>query len=141
MDENVKVIDNYSKEDLTIHELLTLIKTNNTLKRDLMESHILFITVGYNDLLYKMSLEEDISIPKLNNIIDAGSIFYEDENIYAGASGPVCLPLVLFDHFIKMNEYKKILVIGTGSLHSIMSCNLKLAIPSIAHAVSLEVKY
>ncbi len=78
---------------------------------------------------------------KLNNIVDAGSIFYDDENIYAGASGPVCLPLVLFDHFIKMNEYKKILVIGTGSMHSIMSCNLKLPIPSIAHAISLEVKY
>lgn len=78
---------------------------------------------------------------KLNNIVDCGSIFYEDENIYAGASGPVCLPLALFDYFLKQNEYKKILVIGTGSLHSIMSCNLKLPIPSIAHAISLEVKY
>lgn len=84
---------------------------------------------------------KEITGIKLNNIVDCGSIFYEDENIYAGASGPVCLPLVLFDHFIKMNEYKKILVIGTGSLHSIISCNLKLPIPSIAHAVSLEVKY
>lgn len=78
---------------------------------------------------------------KLNNIVDCGSIFYDDENIYAGASGPVCLPLVLFDHLLKQNEYKKILVIGTGSLHSIMSCNLSLPIPSIAHAISLEVKY
>lgn len=84
---------------------------------------------------------KEVTGSRLNNIIDCGSIFYEDENIYAGASGPVCLPLVLFDHFLKQNEYKKILVIGTGSLHSIMSCNLKLPIPSIAHAVSLEVKY
>ena len=65
----VKIINNYSKEDLTIHELLEEIKTNNYIKRDLMESHLLFINVGYNDLLYKLSLEEDISIPKLNNII------------------------------------------------------------------------
>ena len=66
----VNLITKYSKKDLTIHELLELVKTNNILKRDLMESHMLFITVGYNDLLYKMSLEEDISIPKLNKIID-----------------------------------------------------------------------
>ena len=74
----VKVISDYSREDLTIHELLELIKTNNTLKRDLMESHKLFITIGYNDLLYKMSLEEDISIPKLNNIIDEINTEYKE---------------------------------------------------------------
>lgn len=74
----VKVIDEYSKEDLTIHELLELVKNDNTIKRDLMESHILFITVGYNDLLYKLSLEEDISIPKLNNIIDEINIEYKE---------------------------------------------------------------
>lgn len=66
----VKVIDEYSNENLTIHELLELVKNNNYLKRDLMESHLLFISVGYNDLLYKLSLEDDISIPKLNKIID-----------------------------------------------------------------------
>lgn len=74
----VKVISDYSREDLTIHELLELIKTNNTLKRDLMESHKLFITIGYNDLLYKMSLEEDISIPKLNNIVDEINTEYKE---------------------------------------------------------------
>lgn len=74
----VKVIDEYSKEDLTIHELLELIKNNNYLKRDLMESHLLFITIGYNDLLYKLSLEDDISIPKLNNIIDEINIEYKE---------------------------------------------------------------
>lgn len=82
----------------------------------------------------------EINKNKINNMIDAGSIFYTDENIYAGASGPVCLPLVLFDYILKQHKYKKILVIGTGSLHSVLSCNLKLPIPSIAHAISLEVK-
>lgn len=75
---NVKTISNYSKDDLTIHELLELVKNNNSLKRDLMESHLLFITIGYNDLLYKLSLEEDISIPKLNNIIDEINIEYKE---------------------------------------------------------------
>lgn len=75
----------------------------------------------------------------LNNMMDAGSLFYKDKNIYAGSSGPVTLPLVLFDYILKDKKYKKILVVGTGSLHSVLSSNLKLAIPSISHAVSLEV--
>ena len=74
----VNIISNYSDEDLTIHELLELIKNNNYIKRDLMESHLLFLTVGYNDLLYKLSLEEDISIPKLNIIIDEINTEYKE---------------------------------------------------------------
>ena len=74
----VTLISKYSKNDLTIHELLEIVKTNNYLKRDLMESHKLFITVGYNDLLYKMSLENDISIPKLNKIIDEINTEYKE---------------------------------------------------------------
>lgn len=66
---NVTVNYNYANEKLTIHELLEQVKTNNHLKKNLQESHILFITIGYNDLLYKMSLEEDMSISKLNNIV------------------------------------------------------------------------
>ncbi len=77
---NKQVILNtkYSKKDLTIHELLELVKWDNYIKRDLMESHLLFITVGYNDLLYKLSLEEDISIPKLNRIIDEINSEYKE---------------------------------------------------------------
>lgn len=77
----------------------------------------------------------------LNNMVDSGTHFYKDKNIYAGASGPVCLPLYLFDYILKLKKYKKILVVGTGSLHSTLSSNLKVPIPSISHAVSLEVIY
>ena len=82
-----------------------------------------------------------ISGNTLKNVIDSGSKFYQSENIYAGASGPACLPLVLFDYILPLKKYKKILIIATGSLHSVSSCNLKIPIPAIAHAVSLEVKY
>lgn len=78
---------------------------------------------------------------EINNILDCGTIFYEKDNIYAGASGPACLPLVLFDYIIPLNKYKKILIIPTGSLHSVLSTNLKIPIPSISHAISLEVSY
>lgn len=78
---------------------------------------------------------------KLNNIIDSGSIFYNNKDVYAGASGPLCLPLILFDYILPLKKYYKILIVGTGSLHSVVSSNLKLNIPNISHAVSLEVSY
>ena len=90
------------------------------------------ITLEYLRRKYKMSF---------NNVIDSGSIFYKDENIYAGASGPICLPLVLFDYIIPLKKYKKILIVATGSLHSPLSSNLKIPMPGISHAISLEVDY
>ena len=76
---------------------------------------------------------------KSNNIIDAGTILYNvDKNSeFAGGSGPICAPLILFSRIVK--KYKKILVLGSGSLHSCMSTNLKKSMVGISHAVSLEV--
>ena len=78
---------------------------------------------------------------KVENIIDAGEILFSEysSDEFAGGSGPICLPLILFNKIIKEN-YKKILIIGTGSLHSQMSVNIKESMPSVSHAVSLEVK-
>lgn len=77
---------------------------------------------------------------KLKKHIDAGSeIYTEEQKTYAGASGPVALPLVLFNRILKNNKYRKILIIGTGSLHTVAMVNQKNTIPAIAHAVSLEV--
>ena len=42
---------------------------------------------------------------------------------------------------IQLNKNKKILLIATGSLHSVLSSNLKLEMPGMSHAVSVEVKY
>ena len=75
-----------------------------------------------------------------NNIKDAGVMLFEEKagGEIAGGSGPVCLPLILFSKILKEN-YKKILLVGTGSLHSKVSCNLSESIPSVAHIISLEV--
>lgn len=76
---------------------------------------------------------------KLNNISDAGMLLYninKDSDI-AGGSGPVCAPLMLFTKIIK--KYKKILVLGSGSLHSCTSSNLKKSMIGVSHAISLEV--
>lgn len=83
-------------------------------------------------------LKEEYKI-EAKNIIDAGFLALEDSGKQiAGASGPACLPVILFNKIIKEN-YKKILIVATGSLHSKTSCNLNESIPSVSHAISLEV--
>lgn len=77
---------------------------------------------------------------KIKNHMDAGcEIFLSSQEVYSGSSGPVTLPLVLFNKVLKNNKFKKILIVATGSLHSKDTTNQKKTIPSIAHAVSLEV--
>lgn len=77
---------------------------------------------------------------KLKNYFDAGSqIYTKNQKLFSGSSGPVTLPLVLFNKILKNNKYKKILLIGTGSLHSKDTTNQGKTIPSIAHAISMEV--
>ena len=77
----------------------------------------------------------------LKNYLDAGcELFLDSQETYAGGSGPACLPLVLFCKILTNKKYKKILIIGTGALHSTTFVNQKMSIPAIAHAVSLEVE-
>jgi len=76
----------------------------------------------------------------LKNHIDAGSILISDKELTdQGASGPVCLPLVFLEKILTNKKYKKILLIGTGSLHNTTLVNQKKPLPCISHAVSLEV--
>lgn len=94
-------------------------------------------TVG--STILKQYLEISYGI-KIKNHIDAGmEIYTENQDINAGSSGPVSLPLVLFNKILKNKKYKKILIVGTGSLHTPTLVNQKNSISAIAHAVSLEV--
>lgn len=68
---NYIINKNYIKKDLTINELLLLVK-NTSLKKELLESHILLLNIGYNDYLFK-------SILKKNNIIKNNPL--EEEQI------------------------------------------------------------
>ena len=93
----------------------------------------------YGSKILKELLNKEYNI-KLTNHIDAGSILYKKEQkLYAGSSGPVTIPLVLFGNILQNKKYKKILVVATGSLHSPTLVNQKNSIPSTAHAISLEV--
>ena len=88
-------------------------------------------------LFLELLKEEDIT---LTNHLDAGAMIIKNKKLSdQGGSGPVCLPLFLFDEILENEKYKKILLIGTGSLHNQVLVNQKRSIPSIAHVVSLEV--
>lgn len=90
--------------------------------------------------IFKELLKKNYNLT-IKNLIDSGSVLYRnDQEIFSGGSGPVCLPLVLFNKILQTKKYKKILVIGTGSLHNQTLVNQKNTIPAIAHAVTLEVE-
>ena len=93
----------------------------------------------YGSRIFKDLLKQKYNI-NVKNHIDAGSILYKkNQNLYAGASGPTVMPLVLFNKILKEKKYKKILLIATGSLHSTTLVNQHNPIPAIAHAIGLEV--
>ena len=89
--------------------------------------------------IFKEYLELNYNI-KLKKYLDAGCELYLDsQDVNAGGSGPTCLPLILFNKVLVNYKYKKILILGTGSLHSTTLVNQHHPIPAICHAVSLEV--
>lgn len=80
----------------------------------------------------------------LKNYDDAASMIFDIENqsVYAGGSGPACLPLIAYSYVfdkMKKGELKRVLLVATGALMNTSMVNQKLSIPSIAHAISLEV--
>lgn len=74
--DQVYIIDNYSHPDLSFKELLNNLKNTRPIKKDLINSDYLIITLGYNDLLYKLSLEDNLNNNKLNKIIKSIELDY-----------------------------------------------------------------
>ena len=111
--------------------------------------------IGYYDLIltgdlgrYGKDILKDYMLTEYNielkNYDDCGSMIYDIDNqpVYAGASGPACAPLVTYGYiFDKMykKEIKRILLVATGALMNTTMVNNKSTIPSIAHAISMEV--
>ncbi len=95
----VDVNNEYSKKYLTINELLLQIKEKPRLKRELAESDIIFLTIGYNDLVYKINLEETTNrkninilftqtIKEYNKLIKEIRKYYKEEIICVGYYKP-----------------------------------------------------
>ena len=142
-----KVIDMGIKDSLNMGAVMApaAAKTLNDHLKDLNRdiSYYDLILTGdlgiYGSKIFKEYLLKEYNI-KLKNHIDAGSILYKKEQeLYAGSSGPVTLPLVLFNKILKEKKYKKVLVLATGSLHSRTFVNQHMSLVATCHAISLEV--
>jgi stage V sporulation protein AD len=80
----------------------------------------------------------------LDNYQDCGLLIYdvEKQKVFAGGSGCACcgsVTLGLIKDKLEKRELKKVLVVATGALLSTTTVGQKQSIPSIAHAISLEV--
>lgn len=96
---------------------------------------------GKDILKEYMKIEYNID---LKNYDDSASMIFDikSEPVYSGGSGPACLPLVAYSYILdqmRQGKLKKVLLVATGALMSPTTVNQKLTIPSIAHAISLEV--
>lgn len=96
---------------------------------------------GKDILKEYMKMEYNI---ELKNYDDCGTIIYDiaSQPVYAGASGPACAPLVTYSYIfdkLKKKEIRRVLLVATGALMNPTMVNNKNTIPSIAHAISLEV--
>ena len=67
--DKVTINKDYLEKDNTIKEVLSKLKDTPNLKRALYDTNILVISLGYNDYLYSLSLEEEITNSKLNQIL------------------------------------------------------------------------
>ena len=97
----------------------------------------------YGKDIMKDYMKEEYNI-ELNNYDDSACMIFDinNQDVYAGGSGPACLPLVTYGYiFDKMRkkELKKVLLLATGALMSTTMVNEKETIPAICHAISLEV--
>lgn len=87
---------------------------------------------------------KDMGIDISKNYEDCGLILYDRKRqpVYAGASGPASSALVLCAYILKEMErgkYKRVLIVPTGAIFSPTRSFQKDSIPSIAHAIGLEV--
>jgi stage V sporulation protein AD len=91
-------------------------------------------------LVIELMKEKGIDISA--NYEDCGCMIYrEDQDAHAGASGCASSAVAFCGYIYSMllqKKLKKILLIGTGSLHSTTSYQQKESIPCIAHAVAVE---
>ncbi len=124
----------------------------DTLKRHFKD---LKITPDYYDLILTGDLGiygkeilteymKDYGYDLSKNYNDCGLILYDREKqpVFAGASGPSSSALTLSSYILNemhKGKYKRILIVPTGAIFSPTRVFQKDSIPSIAHAISLEV--
>ena len=147
-----KVVDKGSKDALNMGEVMTpsAVETLNDHLKELKikpDYYDLILTgdLGkYGEEIFKEYAKKVYGY-ELKNYKDSATLIYDknDNETGAGGSGIACLPLVTYSYIIPNmlnKKYKKVLLIATGALMSPTTVNQKMSIPSISHAISLEVE-
>jgi len=98
----------------------------------------------YGKSILKDYLKKEYNINLGRNYDDCGCMIYDinKDPVLAGGSGPSCSALVIYSYIYKQmldKKLRKVLIVPTGALFSPTMAFQKESIPSIAHAVSLEV--
>ncbi|MBX6394911.1 MAG: stage V sporulation protein AD [Alicyclobacillaceae bacterium] len=79
-----------------------------------------------------------------DRIEDCGVLLYRpDQGVFAGGSGAGCSAVVMYGYAVnqmKNRRYRRVLLCGTGALHSPTSVKQGDSIPGICHAVSLSME-
>lgn len=148
----IGIVEDFGVKDVYSMGAVMAPAAANTIYRHLSD---LNRTIDYYDLILtgdlgiygKDILKEYMKIEyniDLKNYDDSASMIFDikSEPVYSGGSGPACLPLVVYSYILdqmKQGKLKKVLLVATGALMSPTTVNQKLTIPSIAHAISLEV--
>ena len=143
-DANIKDVNNMGG--------IMAISAIDTIRRHLSD---LKIKANYYDLILTGDLGKygkeividyfnSLGIDLTRNYDDCGCILFDLENqpVFAGGSGPACSALVTFSYIIKQmkeGKLKKVLYVPTGAIFSPTMFYQRDTIPSIAHAISLEV--
>lgn len=90
-----------------------------------------------------LELFKDKGLDIKNNYEDCGCLIYRaEQDAHAGASGCASSAVVFSGYIYRQlmeKKWRRVLLIGTGSLHSTTSYQQKESIPCIAHAVALEI--
>lgn len=92
------------------------------------------------EIVLRMMQEEGIALDEVYD--DCGCMIYmADQDAHAGASGCASSAIVFCGYLFKemlARRLHRILLLGTGSLHSPTSYQQKESIPCVSHAVSIE---
>lgn len=148
----VGIVQDKGINDVNNMGAVMAIAAADTIKRHLKD---LKINANYYDLILTGDLGvygKEILIEYLKesgidislNYDDCGLMLYDwkKQPVYAGASGPCSSALVLCSYILSemhKGKYRKVLIVATGAIFSATRVFQKSSIPSVAHAISLEV--
>ena len=74
----VRTNNKYSEYENSIKNMLEKLKYHNEIKKDLANANIVLLTLGYNDLIYKLNVTDELSESKFDKIMKAIEKDYND---------------------------------------------------------------